>query len=161
MAHDTRRSTRTHRHPETGPRLTVVGDDRETVRLADFPTVDRDCTVVCASGDRTSATWTGVPVPELLDAVGAPPETTHLRVVADDGYAVCVEVRDALDALVALRRDGTRLADAEAYPTRFVGPSVPGERCVKGPVAVEAHALGARDDPEELEAVTLDDPQFG
>jgi hypothetical protein len=161
MAHDTVHRPTTHRSTDAGPRLTVTGNDRETVRLAEFPTVERDCTVACASGDRTRATWTGVPVPDLLAVADAPPETTHLRVVSDDGYAVCVEVRDALDALVALRRDGARLAECEAYPTRFVGPTVAGERCVKGPVAVEAHALAGADDPEELEALALDEPGYG
>jgi DMSO/TMAO reductase YedYZ molybdopterin-dependent catalytic subunit len=146
---------------DADPRLTVVSADRTEVRLADLPTVERDCTVTCASGDRTTATWVGVPVPELLSASDAPPETTHLRVVSDDGYAVCVAVGDALDALVALQRDGLRLADAEAYPTRFVGPGVAGERCVKGPVRIETHALAGEDDPEELEALALDQPGYG
>ena len=84
-----------------------------------------------------------------------------LRIVSDDGYAVCVEVPDALDALIALRRDEVRLADAEAYPTRFVGPSVAGERCVKGRVRIETDALAGEDDPAELEALALDDPGYG
>jgi DMSO/TMAO reductase YedYZ molybdopterin-dependent catalytic subunit len=161
MAHDTAHRPKATYSADTGLRITVVGDDRTEAVLADFPAVERDCTIACASGDRTRATWTGVPVPDLLAAADAPPETTHLRVVSDDGYAVCVEVRDALDALVALRRDGTRLAACEAYPTRFVGPTVAGERCVKGPVAVEAHALAGDEDPEELEALALDEPGYG
>jgi hypothetical protein len=161
MSHESVHRPTTRGLADSTPRLQVVGDDRETVRLTDLPSVERECTVACASGDRTTATWTGVPVDELLETVGAPPETTHLRVVSDDGYAVCVAVGDALGALVALQRDGTRLADAEAYPTRFVGPSVSGERCVKGPVAVETHALAAADEPEDLETLALDAPGYG
>lgn len=161
MPRETARQPRSNSRTDAAPRLTVVGADRTEVRLADWSVVERDCTVTCASGDRTTATWAGVPVTELLSVVETPPETTHLRVVSDDGYAVCVAVGDALDALVALRRDGERLAEAEAYPTRLVGPGVAGECCVKGPVRIETHTLAGEDDPEELEALALDQPGYG
>lgn len=160
MSRETVHQPRSDCPADAAPRLTVVGTDQTAVRLARRPTVERDCTVTCASGDRTTATWAGVPVTDLLSVVETPPETTHLRVVSDDGYAVCVAVGDALDALVALRRDGVRLADVEAYPARFVGPGVAGERCVKAPVRVETHALAGEDDPAELEAISLDEPGY-
>lgn len=149
---------------DTGPHVELRGRTTRSLsldELAALPTVERVCTVTCASGDRTTATWTGVPVSDLLSSIDAPPTTTHLRVASDDGYCACIAVTAALDGLLAVSRDGSRLADTERYGTRFVGPSVDGERAVKGVVRIEPLELGADDDPTEWETLSLDDSTYG
>lgn len=126
-----------------------------------LPHVERDCTVTCASGDRTTATWTGVDVLAVLDRVGASPETTHVVVESDDGYRACVSLSEARTSLLALARDGQPLRRTEPYATRFVGTGVDGERSVKGVVRIEAVTLGPADDPTDLETLSLDDPAYG
>ncbi|NHN49168.1 molybdopterin-dependent oxidoreductase [Halostella sp. JP-L12] len=149
--------TRNPRGPQSGPEheadggatVEVVGEKRLALTRTDLdarPTVERECTVVCATGDRTAASWTGVPVPDLLVSAGAPPVTTHLRLTSDSGYRVHVEIATALDALVALARDGEDLVDA-GPGTRFVGPGVDGEQSVKELARIEAVSLDPGEDP--------------
>lgn len=142
----------------------VRGDSRLALSLGDLrtrATVDRECTISCASGDRTTATWTGVPVANLLSDAEVPRETTHLRVTSDDGYRACIEVTAALEALVAVARDDEPLAATEAYATRLVGSDVAGERSVKGVVEIEPLTLTPDEDPTELETLVLDDSTYG
>lgn len=160
----TRTDTESRTDTDDGPAvLTVLADERrryDPAALRELPRVERHCTVVCATGDRYTARWAGVPLPELLSAVGAPPATTHVRLESRDGYRVCVPVRDALDGVVAYASGGEPLHEQEPYRTRFVAPGVDGERLVKGLRRVEALALDPGDDPDELENVTpgLDGP---
>lgn len=145
-------------------KIEIVARDRHIFGVADrhaLPRAEQTCSVECASGERTTACWTGVPVAELLSRVDAPPETTHLRLDSDDGYRVCVSIHDALDGLVAYARDGEPLAERSPYRTRFVASGVDGERLIKGIRRIETVALAADDDPEGLENVTLDDSRYG
>jgi DMSO/TMAO reductase YedYZ molybdopterin-dependent catalytic subunit len=137
--------------------VTVEGASDRTFdvdALAGMEPIERCYTVACASGDRTTARWTGVPVPDLLDAVGVPPATTHLRLTGRDGYRVCVAVRDALDGLVAYARDGRPLAATEPYALRFLAGDAAGERLVRGLRRVEPLELAAGEDPDRLETVS-------
>jgi DMSO/TMAO reductase YedYZ molybdopterin-dependent catalytic subunit len=149
--------------PLPAPAVTVVG---RTVRaftpaaLRSLERVERPYTVACASGERARARWTGAPVSTLLDAVEAPPDTTHLRLSSRDGYRVCVPVRDALDGVVADARDGERLALTRPYATRFLASDVDGARLVKGLARVETLALAPDEDPDEFAAVGAN-PEFG
>ncbi|ESP89696.1 sulfite oxidase-like oxidoreductase [Candidatus Halobonum tyrrellensis G22] len=69
-------------------------------------------------------------------------------------------VASALEGLVAVERDGERLASVERYGSRFVSPDVGGERWVKGVSGIETVALTPGEDPTELEALSLDDPEY-
>lgn len=147
-----------------GQPVRVVGrTEREYLPtdLRGLQRVERVCVIECASGERTTARFTGVVVSRLLDAVDAAPETTHLHLEARDGYRVCVPIRDALDGLVAYARDGRQIAADSPYRTRFVAPGVDGERLVKGPTHVEALELNADADPDSLENIAPIDPGFG
>ena len=85
---------------------------------------------LCASGERWGGVWRGVPVAALLDRsdVDVDPEATHVRVAAD-GYAVCVPVPTALDAVLAVERAGEPLPPGRR--PRFVAP-VDAGRTVRG-----------------------------
>ncbi|WP_254546348.1 molybdopterin-dependent oxidoreductase [Halomarina pelagica] len=141
--------------PIESPRLDVIGRERlclSVAALRSLPSVERRCTVACASGRRTTARWRGVPVPELLDRASMPEATTHLVIGSDDGYRACVAVRDALDGIVAYARDGTQIWDERPYATRFVAPGIEGARTVRGPTRIEGVALAPGADPDAYEA---------
>lgn len=140
--------------------IEVTGGNRLTLSRTDLvalSSVERECSVVCASEGRITATWTGVPVPDLLAAADAPPSTTHLRLTSADGYRAFVGVAAGLDALVAVARDGESLAAGERRGARFVGPDVDGVQSVKGLRRIDPVALDPDEDPAELAARPPDD----
>ncbi|SEL32746.1 molybdopterin-dependent oxidoreductase [Haloferax larsenii] len=145
--------------------IEIVGDDDQVTLgpqdFETFPTTDRECTIECASGTRTTGTWTGVVLADLLDRVETPPETTHVRVTSTDGYAVCVDIVAALDAIVAVARNGEPLAEHKPYATRFLGGKIDGARTVKGVAEIEPLALEPNADPSDLESMSLDDASYG
>lgn len=143
--------------------IEVVGD--RTVRLdADvldsLPTTTKQVSVVCATGHREVATWTGVDVSALCEVVEAPPETTHVVVDSHDGYRMAVPIADALDGLLAFEKDGKPLSATASYVNRFVAPDVEGARDVKGVRRVEYHALEPSSDPDALENVDPADDRY-
>jgi hypothetical protein len=148
-----------------GRLLTLVGGRRVVLPvsgLSGLPTAERDVTVACASGERYRARYCGVPVLDLLSCATLPDDTTHLLVEGDDGYRVTVPVGDALDALVALGRDGTPLVRRGAEAPRFVASAVDGSRMVSGVRLLAALTLPAAADPERLERLWPDeDPSLG
>lgn len=143
--------------------IVVVGD--RTINLdsdaaASVSSVTRQVTVVCATGHRERATWTGVEIASLCDAVDAPPETTHVLVESHDEYRMAVPIADALNGLVAFEKNGRPLSEAAAYDSRFVAPGVEGARDVKGVRRIEFHALDPSSDPDALENVEPADDRF-
>ncbi|KAB1190791.1 molybdopterin-dependent oxidoreductase [Haloferax sp. MBLA0078] len=141
--------------------ITVDGDTQVLLTQEDFnafPTVERECTVVCDTGKKTTATWSGVSVSTLLEQAGTPPEATHVRVTSDDGYGVCVDVVTALDSFIATARDNNSLANDGGYATRFLGPNMDGKRMVKGATRIETLELEPGADPADFESRLLDDP---
>lgn len=138
-------------------RITVLGDERLSLSrkaLVAFPTEERTVTIVCSSGARHTATWTGIPVIEILSAAEVPDETTHLVVESVDGYRICVDVFTALDGLLALFRDERPIAEQKPYETRFIAPDIDGARTVKAVAVLEARQLSAGTDPETLEVLS-------
>lgn len=137
--------------------VTVVGRRRAhlgPIARRDLPTVEVRHAIRCASGERTAGCWRGVAVADLLDVAAAPGETTHLFVEGRDGYRVGVELRHALDGLLAVERDGT------ALPTdgpRFVAPGVEGERAVRDVVRVETVTLAPGETAADREVLDPDD----
>jgi len=104
---------------------------------------------LCASGERWGGTWRGVTVGALLDRpdVTVDPDATHVRVAAD-GYAVCVPLRTALDAVLAVERGGEALPVARA--PRFVAP-VDAGRTVKGVRELRFLRLAPEETPQDYE----------
>ena len=142
--------------------ITVVGD--RTVRLDDtvrtLPVRTRSAEVVCASGDRYSAEWTGIGGDTLCEIGTAPPETTHLLVESRDGYRMAVSIADGLAGVLAFQKNGRSIGGNAPYSNRFVAPGVEGARDVKGVSRIEFHALDPGTDPERLEQVEPDDDRF-
>lgn len=107
-------------------------------------------TIDCATGDRETGEWRGVPLETVLERADAGPDATHLLVTGRDGYRVCLPLVEALDALVALERRDRSSADADSLP-RFIGAGLEGTRSVRGVARLDTVALGPDDDPELYE----------
>jgi DMSO/TMAO reductase YedYZ molybdopterin-dependent catalytic subunit len=133
--------------------VTVRGRERVWVptRLSDcerFEIEQRESPLYCHTGRELGQTWRGIPVAELLAAARMPPETTHLLVVGDGDYRMCIDVRDAVEALLAYECDGDTISDGE---TRLVGPGIDSTHSVKAVRRIEGVELSADEDPRELE----------
>lgn len=113
-------------------------------------------TIDCATGDRETGEWRGLPLETVLERADSGPDATHLLVTGRDGYRVCLPLVAALDALVALERRGRSSADADALP-RFVGAGLEGARSVRGVARLDTVALGPEEDPEVYEASSAGD----
>ncbi|PSP54998.1 hypothetical protein BRC82_08400 [Halobacteriales archaeon QS_1_67_19] len=127
--------------------MTIEGRTRVRVTPDDdrFSSARVARTIACASGERRTDAWTGVPIDALAAAADLPGETTHLRIAADD-FAADVPIRAALDGLVAFDREGSR--GAERGLPRFVAPNVAGERLVKRVRRLAGVALAPDEDPK-------------
>lgn len=113
---------------------------------------------LCGSGERWGGTWHGVAVRTLLDAADPSPATTHLTVEGRGDYAACLPVADALDGVVALRREeGGPLGDS--VPTRLVVPGIAAARTVRDVRRIVAETLGPGDDPEARERRVTESPR--
>lgn len=143
--------------------ITVVGD--RTVRLTtelvrSFPEETRTAEVVCATGSRYEAEWSGIGIGSLCETVDAAADTTHVLVESRDGYRIAVPIVDAMDGVVAFDKDGHPIDTATPYSNRFVAPGIEGARDVKGVSRIEFHALDPVEEPERLEQVEPDDDRY-
>ena len=111
--------------------------------VASLPHRERSIEVVCASGNRYTARWSGVELFDALELASVPPETTHVAVESADGYRVCVEITRALDGLLAFARDGDPLEEI-----RFVAPEIGGPHAVKAVRLIECLTLSPGEDHE-------------
>ncbi|WP_135822231.1 molybdopterin-dependent oxidoreductase [Halostella litorea] len=123
--------------------------DVASLALDGLESIERPAEIRCATGDWTTATWRGVPVAALVEARDVPPETTHLVVASGDGYRACLDVRAALECVLAVARDGEPI---DADGPRLVGPDLDGARTVKGVSTVVPVSLPPSADPADFEA---------
>ncbi|WP_435181139.1 molybdopterin-dependent oxidoreductase [Halorussus sp. AFM4] len=128
------------------PRVAVEGRERVIISSGgSFPRSTARCTVECASGERETGVWTGVPLDALATAADFRGETTHLRVAAAD-FAADVPIRPALDGILAFERRGGR-DDGESGLPRLVADGVDGERLVKRVESITAVSLDPDEEP--------------
>lgn len=142
------------------PGVTLVGRSETTLdatHLRDLSWREHHLDVTCASGSEYAATWGGVSLLDALDLADVPDDTTHVVVTAHDGYRVCIALPDAVDAILALTKDGALLADDADYETRLVAPTIGGTRTTKGVVRIEPVALEPGESSESLEDLQLAD----
>lgn len=119
----------------TGWRLTLRNGARSAVLSADdlaaLPQRSASLPIACVEGWTANATWTGVPMAELMMLVGAgPADDLRLRSLQQRGaFGVttmpAAYARDPL-TLVALQVNGERLSLDHGYPARAIAPGRPG-----------------------------------
>lgn len=140
----------------TGP----SGFELSSETLGNFEEVTESVTVVCATGARHTADWTGVRVIDLVDVAGVPASTTHIVVESTDEYRVAIPVAEALDGIVAYLKDGVPIGADHDYANRFVSPATDGARDIKGVSRIEHASLGPDEDPETLENLFPEGDRF-
>ena len=116
-------------------RLTVAYGDRETrLSLADLrglPQTTASLPIACVEGWSAGATWTGVPVRDLLDLVGAPADSEVLveSLQQHGGERVSVLAGNFSahpHTLLALDLAGEPLSLDHGFPCRLIAPDRPG-----------------------------------
>lgn len=111
--------------------LDVAGTRFTLAQLAAMPQTTADLPIACVEGWSQSASWTGVPIADLLTAAGARPGVAvRVHSMERDGlYRTSTlpgeHTRDPL-TLLALRCDGEVLDLDHGYPCRIIAPSRPG-----------------------------------
>lgn len=146
---------------------TIRGETPVTVRTeADardrFGWETRTVQINCHSGRVREGHWSGPPIAPLLEAAGPPADATHLVIAARDGYQVCVPLQDALDAILALHCDASRVleeADGESSTDHDEIPDLPRfladvdpARTIQGVDVIEAISLGPGEDRGSYES---------
>jgi DMSO/TMAO reductase YedYZ molybdopterin-dependent catalytic subunit len=121
------------RHP--GWRLEINGPDGQRsfsrAELLAMPQHSAHLPIACVEGWSASATWSGVRVRTLAEAVGAPADAQIRFSSLQQGGAYrssvlpARHVRDDL-SLIALRIDGADLDLDHGFPARLIAPSRPG-----------------------------------
>lgn len=99
--------------------------------LRAMPQTTADLPIACVEGWSASASWTGVPVADLLRAVGSPPGTP-VRVTSLERGSIYgsstlpgEHTKDPL-TLLALRVNGAELDLDHGFPCRIIAPTRPG-----------------------------------
>jgi Oxidoreductase molybdopterin binding domain len=114
-------------------RLEIVnGQQTISLSLADLdalPQRTAELPIACVEGWSQTATWTGVPIADLLEKAGAGPDHP-VRVTSLEqrgAYRVSVlPTTHTRGTLLALRLNGERLALDHGFPCRVIAPSRPG-----------------------------------
>jgi DMSO/TMAO reductase YedYZ molybdopterin-dependent catalytic subunit len=103
-------------------RLSLTELDRLPQTTAELP-------IACVEGWSQSATWTGVPIADLLRLAGADPNRAVRVTSLEQKGAYRTSVLPAThtrSTLLALRLNGERLALDHGFPCRIIAPSRPG-----------------------------------
>jgi hypothetical protein len=112
-------------------RLEVVGG-RRVVRLSlaeldALPQRQADLPIACVEGWSQNATWTGVPIDDLLRLVDAAGPVRVTSLERRGAYRTSVlPTTHTAGTLLALRLGGERLALDHGFPCRIIAPSRPG-----------------------------------
>lgn len=120
---------------DPGWRLTVAGAHGQRTytraELAQLPQSEAELPIACVEGWSTTASWRGVRLRDLLEAVGADPSRT-IRVSSLQTHgpfrATTMPPEYAWDplTLVALELNGAPLDIDHGYPARIIAPGRPG-----------------------------------
>jgi len=134
------------------PRVTLVaGENRRVVDPADAPRRTVRDSFLCASGERWTDEWRGVPVPWLLERAPGDGEATHLRIHGAGDHVACVSLAAAFDGVLAVERGADSLPPADR--PRFVAPGIVAARTVKAVRRLELVALAPDEDAEAYESL--------
>ncbi|MET1075636.1 MAG: molybdopterin-dependent oxidoreductase [Umezawaea sp.] len=112
-------------------RLRVGGTEFTLDQLRAMPQTTAELPIACVEGWSATATWTGVPVADLLERVGAPAgSAVRVDSLEEDGLYRSTTLPGTHTAdpltLLALRMNGEVLTLDHGYPCRLIAPSRPG-----------------------------------
>jgi len=119
-----------------GWRLKVTGrvENAVALELASLIALNaRDVTAVldCTSGWAVRATWTGVPLRDVLALAGAVPDAARVDVVSVTGWRASLRANDTDGILLAWAEGGAPIATDHGAPLRLVAPDHRGLEWVK------------------------------
>ena len=114
--------------------LVVYGDHEERLTLAQLramPQTTASLPIACVEGWSAGATWTGVPVRDLLDRVGAPRGSAVLveslqQHGGERASTLAGNFSDHPHTLLALDLEGQPLSLDHGFPCRLIAPDRPG-----------------------------------
>jgi hypothetical protein len=114
--------------------VVAYGDRQKRLSLGDLRAMHQTTAslpIACVEGWSAGATWTGVPVRDLLDLVGAPQGSEVLveSLQREGEERVCTlpgNFSDHPHTLLALQLDGEPLSLDHGFPCRLIAPNRPG-----------------------------------
>jgi DMSO/TMAO reductase YedYZ molybdopterin-dependent catalytic subunit len=101
--------------------------------LVKMPQVDlKDILMEKSLGEDETGAWSGVSLAEILSQADVSDSYVSVTALAADGYAIEITKDELQDAIVALKKDGEWITDAEPDkgPIRLVCPQTPANRWV-------------------------------
>ncbi len=104
-----------------------------------LPKVTAKPRLVCTGVFVDIATWTGVPLKNILDLAGVQADANDLVLMSVDGYRTEVNLKDALqqDSFLAYEVNGQILPIIHGFPIRAVFPDMPGAKWIKWLVEIQ------------------------
>jgi DMSO/TMAO reductase YedYZ molybdopterin-dependent catalytic subunit len=104
-----------------------------------LPKVTAKPRLVCTGVFVDEATWTGVPLKNILDLAGVQADANDLILTSVDGYRTEVTLKDALqqDSFLAYEVNGQILPVLHGFPIRAVFPDMPGAKWIKWLVEIQ------------------------
>jgi DMSO/TMAO reductase YedYZ molybdopterin-dependent catalytic subunit len=95
--------------------------------------------LVCTGVFVDEATWTGVPLRNILDLAGVQADAKDLVLMSVDGYRTEVNLKDALqqDSFLAYEVNEQILPILHGFPIRAVFPDMPGSKWIKWLVEIQ------------------------
>ncbi|UCC93212.1 MAG: molybdopterin-dependent oxidoreductase [Thermoplasmata archaeon] len=118
--------------------LTITGlvENETVLSLADIRAMNStEVTAIlkCVEGPSGTAVWRGVPLGEVLDAVGVQDGAEEVVFRASDGYHSSLTMEEAYegDVLLCYEMNGEPLPRGQGYPLKLVAPGKYGYKWVK------------------------------
>ena len=98
-----------------------------------LPKITTSAVLACTGVFIDSATWSGVPISEVLKLAGVQPGAKSVQLVSADGYQVTIDLEDALDRtnFLAYEMGGKPLPILHGFPLRAVLPDMAGGMWIK------------------------------
>jgi DMSO/TMAO reductase YedYZ molybdopterin-dependent catalytic subunit len=106
-----------------------------------LPKVTTSASVSCGGFFTDSATWSGVPIRDILTLAGVQPDAVAVKLVSADDYFVNISIEAAFDPhnFLAYEWQGQPLPILHGFPVRAVFPGMPGNQWLKWLVEVVAY----------------------
>lgn len=116
--------------------------------LADFPTLDMTCPILCAHASAHpheaplfyTARWHGIALRDVLETVEVRPSAAYANLFAADGYSTFITLDQLRSAVLVRHMDGQPLTLEQGYPARLIVPGLYGYKMPKSITRIELSA---------------------